>query len=138
MENNNNLSAEVDIRREKIKSLGKKEGGGDSKKTIENLIVFLVLLIIVGLVIGWMVTLKNVSGIDDINKQKKLVEQADQFDEKQLYIRGIPLLKEALNIQTKNNPDIERKLLGAYREHGNVDDYYDLLLKMDILQIIQK
>lgn len=93
--------------------------------------MFLVLLIIVGLVIGWMITLKNVSGIDDINKQKKLVEQADQFDEKQLYIRGIPLLKEALNIQTKNNPDIERKLLDAYREHGDVDDYYDLLLKMD-------
>ena len=32
--------------REKIKSLGKKEGGGDRKKTIENLVVFLVLLVI--------------------------------------------------------------------------------------------
>lgn len=90
-----------------------------------------VLVIIAVLVAGWMITLKAVSGIDEINEQKKLVEQANIFNGKKLFVRGIPLLEEALNINTEKNVEVKRNLLNAYREHGDVDAYYALLQDLD-------
>ena len=90
-----------------------------------------VLILIAVLVAGWLITLKAVSGIDEMKEQNALVDQADTYNGKQLFVRGIPLLEDALNINTKNNADVQRKLLDAYREYGDVEAYYNLLQVMD-------
>ena len=73
--------------------------------------------------LGWIFCLKKASGIDEIKKQKELVAQAEAYNDKKLYVRGIPLLEDALNIKTKSNQDIQRKLLQAYLDYGDMDSY---------------
>lgn len=92
---------------------------------------FFVMVIAAVLVIGWLFALKSASGIDEINQQNELVSQADEYLEKKLYVRGIPLLEQALTIKTKNSDVVQRKLLEAYWGYGEVDDYYALLQEMD-------
>lgn len=92
---------------------------------------FFVLMMAVVLAAGWIFTLKTASGINEINEQEQLVQQAEAYLKKKIYVRGIPLLEQALDIETENNPEIQRKLLEAYWSYGDVDAYYRLLSAMD-------
>ena len=80
---------------------------------------------------GWIFCLKKASGIDEIKEQKALVTQAEAYIDKQLYVRGIPLLEDALKIKTKSNQEIQRTLLQAYWDYGDTDSYYALVQVMD-------
>ena len=93
--------------------------------------VFFVLIITVVLVFGWLFTLKSASGIDEINEQKQLVNQAETYLDKKLYVRGIPLLEQAILFKTKHSPDIQRQLLNAYWNYGDMDSYYNMVQVMD-------
>lgn len=93
--------------------------------------VFFVLIITVVLVFGWLFTLKAASGIDEINEQKQLVSQAETYLDKKLYVRGIPLLEQAILFKTKYTPDIQRQLLNAYWNYGDMDSYYNMVQVMD-------
>jgi hypothetical protein len=84
-------------------------------------------IIIVFLVIGWYVSVKTASGVDELTAQTELVEKADKFASKELYVRAIPLYKEALEYSTDNNLDIQTKLLDAYENHGDTSLFIDLV-----------
>jgi hypothetical protein len=92
---------------------------------------FLVLVLAVVLVAGWFLTLRSASGVEDIQKQSQLVEQADGYLGKKLYVRGIPLLEEALSYETDQVDAIQRKLLNAYYAYGDMDSYDALLSLME-------
>ena len=93
--------------------------------------VFFVFAMAVVLVAGWLFTLKAASGIDERNEQEQLVSQAESYLNKKLYVRGIPLLEQAVAISTQDNPEIRRKLLEAYWGHGDVKSYDALIQSMD-------
>lgn len=90
-----------------------------------------VLIFTIVIFLGWIFCMKKASGIDERNEQKELVEQAEMYIKKELYVRGIPLLEDALRINTVNNPDIQKKLLAAYEQYGDMDSYYTLLKGME-------
>lgn len=85
------------------------------------------------LVLGWLFCLKKASGIEAVKAQDSLVEQAEQFIGKEEYVRGIPLLEEALNYETERKTDIQRMLLEAYQAYGDMDSYYALVKVMNTL-----
>lgn len=93
-----------------------------------------ILILAVVIFFGWILCIKKASGMEEKNEQKNLVGQADTYIQKQLYVRGIPLLEDALKINTSNNTEIQRKLLSAYRDYGDMDAYYELLQKMEKTQ----
>lgn len=93
--------------------------------------VFFVLIITFVLLFGWLFTLNAASGIDELNEQKQLVSQAKTYLDKELYVRGIPLLEQAISFQTKYSPEIQRQLLDAYWNYGDMDSYYHMVQTMD-------
>lgn len=93
--------------------------------------IFFVLVMIVVLAAGWLFALKSASGIDELNEQQQLVKEAETYLEKNLYVRGIPLLEQAVVYNTKNSHDIQRQLLDAYWSYGDIDGYYNLIQAMD-------
>ena len=56
---------------------------------------------------------------------------------KKLYVRGIPLLEQALAIDTDKKTEIQRELLTAYFEYGDMDSYEALLSLMEQSQNAQ-
>lgn len=95
--------------------------------------IVLVLVVGVFLALGWLLTLKKASGIDEINEQRNLVERADVFLSKKLYIRGIPLLEQALGMNVGDSKEIQRKLLQAYFDYDDEKSYIALLSDMSKL-----
>lgn len=93
-----------------------------------------ILIFAVVIFFGWILCIKKASGMEEKNEQKNLVVQAEGYIQKQLYVRGIPLLEDALKINTANNTDIQKKLLSAYKDYGDMDSYYELLQKMETTQ----
>ncbi|MCD7807107.1 MAG: WG repeat-containing protein [Lachnospiraceae bacterium] len=91
----------------------------------KKLILFATLLVV--LAVGWILSVRMASGKDIVKQQEELVEQADVFASKGLYVRAIPLYEEALTLQTNQNERIEEKVLAAYRNYGDADSYLDLV-----------
>lgn len=89
--------------------------------------ILLVAIFAVIIVVGWMTTLKAVSGADIIAAQKELVEEADAYMERKLYVRAIPLYEEALDSTTELNLEIEEKLLNAYYQYQDMQAYIRLV-----------
>ena len=93
--------------------------------------IMFVLLLGIVFVAGWFFTLQVASGSYKLSEQKALVDEADTYIAKKLYVRGIPLLEQAAEIDTKERLIVERKLLEAYLSYGNMDGYYKVLRKID-------
>ena len=89
------------------------------------------LLLVVGLIVillvGWMLTMQAMTGVELKEKQNQLTAEADIYAEKELYIRAIPLYEEALSYKTDLNTEIEEKLLKVYRDYGDSASYLSLV-----------
>jgi tetratricopeptide (TPR) repeat protein len=85
-----------------------------------------IIIIVVVLAAGWYLSVKKVSGVDDINAQNELVAKADKYFDKELYVRAIPLYKEALAYSTDENINIQEKLLATYKNYGDTSSYIKL------------
>ncbi len=86
-------------------------------------------VLIIFLALGWIFSLRNVTGMESREKQQELTEKADEYAEKELWVRAIPLYEEALQYKTGNNVGIESRLLNAYYQYGDMDSYNDLVEK---------
>ena len=95
----------------------------------KKFIVIFVLIIVI--FVGWLLAFKSVTRVDDIKKQNELINRADSFMDRELYIRAIPLYEDAYKIKTssKKNLELEEKLLKAYFLHGELDKYSELVEK---------
>lgn len=81
------------------------------------------------LAVGWLLTVRTVTGSETLKKQRELVLEADGFSERGLYIRAIPLYQEALTLTSAPDPEIQEKLLATYSNYGNLDAYVKLVEK---------
>lgn len=90
-------------------------------------IVTAALLAVIGL--GWYLSVRAASGVDNRNEQAELVRQADIFAGKELYVRAVPLYTRALSFGTEAVPQIETKLQQAYLAQGDTDSYVELVEK---------
>ncbi|MCM1467076.1 MAG: WG repeat-containing protein [Alistipes sp.] len=86
-----------------------------------------VFALIILLVAGWGLTVKKISGVEEIKKQSELAAEADVFFEKKLYVRAIPLYEEAAGYTTQYTADIQEKLLSAYVEYKDEQSYAKLV-----------
>lgn len=93
----------------------------------KRLILVGVLLLLI--VVGWYMSVRSASGVDDRNEQEGLVAQADVFAAKELYVRAIPLYRQALSYRTEAIPQIETKLQQVYLAQGDTDSYVELVEK---------
>ncbi|MBR1702570.1 MAG: WG repeat-containing protein [Lachnospiraceae bacterium] len=86
------------------------------------------ILVFTGVIfLGWIVSLRAASGVEVKETQRKLVEEADGYKEKELYIRAIPLYEDALKLKTGAELEIQDKLLVCYEKHGDTKKYIDLV-----------
>lgn len=90
-----------------------------------------VMIVVAVLAGGWLSALKSVSGVDQKKKQEELLSEADRFLEDSLFVRGIPLLEQAVLIETDRTAEIQEKLLEAYYQYGNMSAYETLLAQME-------
>ncbi|MCM1543496.1 MAG: WG repeat-containing protein [Blautia sp.] len=88
-------------------------------------IIVIVLLLVIGL--GWYLSVRAASGVDNRNAQEELVQLADLFVEKELYVRAVPLYVQALGYHTEAVPQIETKLQQVYLAQGDTDSYAELV-----------
>lgn len=91
--------------------------------------IVVIFVIIILLAAGWILSIKKITGIDQRNAQNVLLEDAEGFADKKLYIRAIPLYEEALQYPTDRVPWIEERLLHAYQQHGDEKPYIALIEK---------
>ncbi len=91
--------------------------------------MLLVLVFVVILAIGWLTTIKTVTGSEEIKKQDKLIEDADLYMERALYVRAIDCYEEALTYSTRRTLEVEEKLLEAYLVYGDMASYAQLVEK---------
>ena len=89
--------------------------------------LLIVTLLVVLFVVAWVVTISAVTGAEKKKEQERLVEEATNCFDKELYVRAIPLYEDALKIKTEKNTEIETMLLNAYYAHGDVWKYTDLV-----------
>ena len=95
---------------------------------MKNKRLILVVVIIATVIIGWIISIRNVTGIEEKKKQEALLKEADQYMKDMLYIRAIPVYKDALKYRSGLNNEIEEKLLQAYYGYGDFAEYIDLAL----------
>lgn len=88
--------------------------------------VLLVLIVAVIIAFGWLMGIKSVRGVDAVSEQKLREERADWFMERELYVRAIPMYKEALTYSTDNDARIQEKLLDAYMAYEDFESYEEL------------
>lgn len=93
----------------------------------KRLILVGVLLLLI--VVGWYMSVRSASGVDDKNAQEELVARADVFAGKELYVRAVPLYRQALSYHTEAIPQIETKLQQVYLAQGDTDSYVELVEK---------
>lgn len=91
--------------------------------------ISIILVIAVAVIAGWFVSVNSFLGIDEEKAQTLLVEEAEQYALKELYVRAIPKYKEALTYDAGHNPDIEAKLLDTYERYGDMLNYVKLAEK---------
>ena len=94
-----------------------------SKKWI---LVFVLLFV---LLIGWVLAAKAISNIEEKNQQQELLDKAEVFMEKGLYVRAVPLFEKALQYNTgaEKKELIQERLLDAYEGRGDIDAFQDLV-----------
>lgn len=102
---------------------------------------FFIFILAAVFAVGWLLTLRAASGIEERREQEELTAQAELFLERGQYVRGIPLLEEALSIKTdgadEQRAEIQKKLLKAYADYGDMESYETLLVQMECAQIAQ-
>lgn len=96
---------------------------------MKNKRMLLVLVFAVIILLGWAVTIRTVSGTEVIGEQNELVNEADGYAAKELYVRAIPLYEEAVKLNTERVSEIEAKLLACYESYGDQTSYIDLVEK---------
>lgn len=87
--------------------------------------LLVVLVVAAFLVIGWGIALRKPETVDLVAHQKSLLEEAEVFIKRELYLRAIPLLEEARNLQGNKEISltIEASLMDAYRKNNDIDKY---------------
>ena len=86
----------------------------------------IIIIIAVVVAAGWYLSIKAFSRVDIIKEQNILVEQADYYAEKKLYVRAIPLYKQALEYDTEQIAEIQKKLLNTYIKYEDIYEYVKL------------
>lgn len=89
----------------------------------------IILVIVIVTVAGWFLSVKAFLGVDNEKAQAQLVQEADGYALKELYVRAIPTYREALAYDVGNNAEIEAKLLNAYDLYGDMVSYVKLAEK---------
>lgn len=89
----------------------------------------IILVIVIVTVAGWFLSVKAFLGVDNEKAQAQLVQEADGYASKELYVRAIPTYREALVYDVGNNAEIEAKLLNAYDLYGDMVSYVKLAEK---------
>lgn len=89
----------------------------------------IILVIVIVTVAGWFLSVKAFLGVDNEKAQAQLVQEADGYALKKLYVRAIPTYREALAYDVGNNVEIEAKLLNAYDLYGDMVSYVKLAEK---------
>ena len=80
-------------------------------KTVNKILLAFGFLILA--VISWLVVL-NMENLSDKEIQDNLVKQAEEYLNDEIYILALPLLEEAIEINTVQTPVIEERLKGIY------------------------
>ncbi|MDE6926105.1 MAG: WG repeat-containing protein [Acetatifactor sp.] len=93
-------------------------------------IVVIALLAVI--LLGWYLSVRTASGIDNRNAQAELVRQADLYAGKELYVRAVPLYVQALSYRTDEVPGIETRLQQVYLAQGDTDSYVELVEKRSV------
>ena len=93
--------------------------------------LLLCIILVVLVVLGWGMGVYTFLNIKEVDAQNELVSEADTFVSKELYIRAIPVYKEALTHKTDSNTEIERKLLKCYYNFGDGQSYSDLEVDLE-------
>lgn len=88
-----------------------------------------VIALLVVILLGWYLSVRTASGVDDRSAQAALVQQADLYAGKELYVRAVPLYLQALGYRTESVPQIETKLQQVYLAQEDTDSYVDLVEK---------
>lgn len=91
--------------------------------------ISIILVIVIVTIAGWFVSVNRFLGIDQEKAQTLLVQEADEYALKGLYVRAIPKYKEALTYDIGQNADIEAKLLNTYDLYGDMISYVKLAEK---------
>ena len=89
--------------------------------------LLLIVLILAALIAAWMVVLGSDKSEEQAALQAELVEKADVFAGKELYVRAIPLYSEALSYSTDQNDAIYERLLDCYLSSGDDDSFVSLV-----------
>ena len=91
----------------------------------------LLLIVMVAAVIGigWILVARAASGTELLERQQKLLEEADTLVDRKLYVRAIPFYKEALEQESSLTPEIQEGLLRAYQEYEDMASYAELVKK---------
>ena len=94
--------------------------------------LLLVVLLVLVLIAGWLLAVVHFTGVQKEQEQKKLVDQAAAYQEKELYVRAVPLYQQALSqYHTDNNDAIEGELAQCYLEYQDYDKYIDMITDRD-------
>ncbi len=96
--------------------------------------ILIVTLVAALIVIGWGIALRSPEEADETVMQADLVDKADAFAERKLYIRAIPLYEEALGLNGSDEVinGIEEKLLDVYQKDNDTTQYVALVQKRAI------
>lgn len=93
---------------------------------MESKKIVLVLIIAAVVAAGWLVAVKAVTGVEELQAQEALAVEGDAYMERELYVRAISCYEKALNYSTDKNPQVEEKLLEAYLAYGDMLSYVRL------------
>ena len=90
--------------------------------------LLLVAVLLVALLAAWISAAAAASNKEAIAAQNNALNLANQYAEKELWVRAIPKYQEALTYQTgmENRRTIEALLLEAYLSYGSIDAYLEL------------
>lgn len=93
--------------------------------------IIIILVLVLFIIVGWLLAFKSVTHMSEMKKQNELIESADRYMKKELYIRAIPLYEEAAGLKTtdKMASEIEKRLLTAYFSHGDMEKYAKIVEK---------
>jgi len=91
--------------------------------------ISVILIIVIVTIAGWFVSIKTVLGMDQQREQAALVQEANGYVQKELYVRAIPKYKEALAYNLDQNVEIEARLLNTYELYGDIISYVKLAEK---------
>lgn len=91
--------------------------------------ISVILIVIIAIIAGWFISVKKYSGVEQERAWAELIEEADMYADKELYVRAIPKYREALSYDMDNNAEVEAKLLNTYDSYGDTISYIKLAEK---------